>query len=45
MWQDFDSVSVYDSLEELKKALYFDFDFYCDENAELDEHGDEEFKE
>lgn len=45
VWQALDSVSIYDSLAELKKALFFDFDFYCDENAKLDEHGDEEFKE
>ena len=44
MWDSVDSVSVYDDLSKLKYALFYEFDFFCEENAELDEHGDEMFK-
>lgn len=44
-WECFSGVSVYDSLEALKKALFYECDFYCEENAELDKHGDEVFVE
>lgn len=43
-WQAVDSVSVYDSLAKLKEALLFDFDFHCNENAKLDQYGNEEFQ-
>ena len=45
MWGSVDSVSVYDDLSKLKYALFYEFDFFCEENAELDEHGDEMFKQ
>ena len=44
-WESFSGVSVYDSLETVKKALFYECDFYCEENAELDKHGDETFLE
>ena len=37
--------SIYDNLEAIKEALFYEYDFYCDENAELDKHGDEIYKE
>lgn len=27
------------------KVLFYEFDFYCNENADLDKHGDEIYKE
>ena len=44
-WENLSGVNVYDSLEALKKALFYECDFYCEENAELDKHGDEIYKE
>ncbi len=44
MWDSVDSVSVYDDLSKLKYALFYEFDFFCDENAELDKNGNELFK-
>lgn len=44
-WESFGGVSVYDSLASLKKALFYEFDFYCDENCVLDKHGDALYKE
>ena len=44
-WESNSGVSVYDSLEEVKKALFYECDFYCEENAELDKYGDEIYKE
>ena len=44
IWDSVDSVSVYDDLSKLKYALFYEFDFFCDENAELDKNGDELFK-
>ena len=43
-WNSVNSVSMYDDLNKLKYALFYEFDFFCEENAELDEHGDEMFK-
>ncbi len=43
-WKNLDGISVYDSLEEVKKALFYECDFYCEENSELDKHGDEIYK-
>lgn len=39
-WEYLSGVSVYDSLESVKKALFYEYDFYCKENAELDKYGD-----
>ena len=44
-WEAVGWVSVYDSLDAVKRALYYECDFYCEENAELDKHGDETFLE
>ncbi len=44
-WESFSGVSVYDSLDAVKRALYYECDFYCEENVELDKHGDEIYKE
>ena len=43
-WNSVNSVSMYDDLNKLKYALFYEFDFFCEENAELDEHGDEMVK-
>ena len=43
-WDDINSVGIYDDLNKLKYDLFYEFDFFCKENAELDEHGDEIFK-
>lgn len=44
-WGYLNGVSIYDSLEEIKKTLFYEYDFYCEENAELDRYGDEIFVE
>lgn len=38
-------VSVYDNLGEIKKTLFYEYDFYCEANTELDKHGNEIFVE
>lgn len=43
-WDSVDSISVYDDLSKLKYALFYEFGFFCEENTELDEHGDEIFR-
>lgn len=44
-WNPVNTVSCFDSIDDVKKALYYDFDFYCSENATIDEHGDETFQQ
>lgn len=44
-WRAVNAVSIYSSMDEIRKALFYEFDFFCEENAEMDEHGDEVFKE
>jgi hypothetical protein len=44
-WEAVNTVSCHDSLDSLKKALYIDYEFYCDDNAEFDEHGEYELRE
>ena len=44
-WTDVGGVSVYDDLKSLKKDLFYEYDFYCNENCVLDKHGDELYKE
>ena len=44
-WNAVNTVSVYDSLEDVRKTLFYEFDFFCEENAAIDKHGDEVFKE
>lgn len=44
-WKNLDKVGIYDSLDSIKNALFYDFDFYCDENTELDKYGNEIYKE
>lgn len=44
-WESIGGISIYDSLDAVKRALYYECDFYCDENAELDKYGDEMYKE
>ena len=43
-WNALNSASIFNSLEDVKKTLYYDYDFYCTENAELDQRGDEVYK-
>lgn len=45
LWKAVNQVSIYESLDLVKSALFYDFDFFCRENAELDEHSDEIYKE
>ncbi len=45
LWEPVPGVSVYSSMEELKRALFDDFDFCCEENSILDAHGEEMYKE
>lgn len=42
-WIRFDE-ETYDSLDALKTALFYDYDFYFEGNAELDKHGEAIFK-
>ena len=44
-WESIGGVSVYDSLDSLKRALFYECDFYCEQNCVLDKHGDELYKE
>ena len=39
-WTSIGSVSVYPTLDDVKRSLFYDCDFYCDENAEFDKYGD-----
>ena len=42
-WKSINGVSVFDDIEIIKKTLFDEFDFYCEQNAELDKHGDVKF--
>ena len=44
-WRAISGVSVFSSLPEVKRALFFDHDFACKENAVLDAHGDVVFRD
>ena len=44
-WRAISGVSVFSSLPEVKRALFFDYDFACKENAVLDAHGDVVFRD
>ena len=44
-WENISGVRIYDSLEALKKALFYEFDFYCEENTVFDKYGNEIYKE
>lgn len=44
-WNAVNTVSVSDSLEDVRKTLFYEFDFFCEANAAIDEHGNEVFKE
>lgn len=44
-WEGFNCVGVYDSLEAVKIALFYECEFYCTANAELNEHDDTELVE
>ena len=45
LWEPVPGVSVYPSIAELKRALFDDFGFCCEENTVFDKHGEEMFKE
>jgi len=32
-WSSVNTVSVYSSIEEIKEVLFYEFDFFCAENA------------
>ena len=44
-WDPVNTVSVFRSLAEIKKALFYEFDFFCEENTVLNRHGDEIFRD
>ena len=44
-WESHTEINLYDSLEAIKKALFYEYDFYCEENTELNKYGDEVYKE
>ncbi len=44
-WEPINTVSVFSSLSEIKKALFYEFDFFCEENTVLDRRGDEIFRD
>ena len=44
-WNNIESVGVYDSLTAVKKALFYDSNFHCEENTGLDENGNEIYAE
>ena len=44
-WDPVNNASVFHSLAEIKKVLFYEFDFFCEENAVLDRHGDEIFRD
>lgn len=44
-WTPANTVSVFKSMEEVKRALFYEFDFFCEENAIADEHGNAVFKD
>ena len=44
-WKSINTASVYESLDDIKKTLFYEYDFYCVANAVLDEHGNEVYKE
>ena len=44
-WEAVPGGSVYPSMLDLKRALFYDFDFCCKENAAFDKHGEEIFKD
>lgn len=44
-WNAVNTVSIFSSLAEIKKVLFYEFDFFCEENTLLDKHGDEMFRE
>ena len=44
-WRAVSGVSVFSSLPEVKRALFFDYGFACKENAVLDAHGDVVFRD
>ena len=45
IWNLVNTISCLDSIEAVKKSLYYDFDFYCDENTTFNEYGDKIFRE
>lgn len=45
LWEADHDVRVYPSMLDLKRALFYDYDFYCEENTVFDKHGDEIFKD
>lgn len=44
-WNPFISASVFRTLFEIKYALFYEFDFFCEENSVLDPHGKEIFRD
>ena len=44
-WVDLNETSIHSSLKEIKESLFYDFDFYCEENAQLDKSGEVIYRE
>ena len=40
-WNYDKEIRLFDSLQDVKKYLFYDCDFYCDENTEIGECGDD----
>ncbi len=43
-WKDDKEMRLFPSLQDVKKYLFYDCDFYCDANTEIDKHGNEIYK-
>ena len=43
-WNDDKEIRLFPSLQGVKKYLFYDCDFYCDANTEIDKHGNEIYK-
>lgn len=45
LWEPVNTVSVFGSLAEIKKTLFYEYDFFCEENTVFDQYGDETFRD
>ena len=44
LWEPLDEEETFGTLADVKKALYYDYDFYCEANARIDNRGNEVFQ-
>lgn len=45
LWEPVNTVSVFGSLAEIKKTLFYEYDFFCEENTVFDQYGDATFRD